>query len=130
MPLNTKEDIEELIRVLNTNKYYQRPNMQETKESWLNHLTTARDNYDNMPDGLDMKCKLINVYHCLNMVNMESARNYANTITEMLKLTKTIFEKTMDNKTKKTEDLDVNVDNTKNIDSNSDTNSIPKDEQK
>jgi hypothetical protein len=113
MPITKKEEIEELIAVLNTNKYYERPNMQETKENWLNHLTTARDNYDNMPDGLDMKCKLIHSYHCLNMVNMESAKMYANTIKEMLTLTKTIIEKTMENKTEKKEVLDVDVNNNK-----------------
>jgi hypothetical protein len=93
MVLTTKQEIEELITILNTNKYYQRPDMIKTKDNWLEHLNKANDNYDNMPDGLDTKCKTISAMHSLNMVNLESTRMYAGTLKEILTFTKTILDK-------------------------------------
>jgi len=116
MTLTKKQEIEELITILNTNKYYQRPDMSAAKHNWLEHLNKANENYDNMPDGLDTKCKSIIAMHHLNMVNLESAKSYMNTIKEILTFTKTILDKQIEQTQKEKEKDNVITNDTTNDD--------------
>jgi hypothetical protein len=95
MPLIKKEELQKLILEIETYKFYNKPNMQPAKENWLSKLKPVLENYDTMPEDDDkfMTCAIINAYHLLNLVNMQSTAVYAESIKEILTFTKTIVEK-------------------------------------
>lgn len=98
MTMIKKEEIEEIITALNTSKFYQSESMLQTKTNWLEHLTKALESYDNMPEGLEYKCTFISLIYYLHQVQYQSTRMYAETLKDTLTFTKTILDKSIDNK--------------------------------
>lgn len=95
MPLITKEELQKLIHEIETFKFYKDPKYLAAKEEWLSKLKPVLENYDTIPedDNRFMTCSVINLYHLLRRINMQSTIMYAGAIKEMLTLTNTIIEK-------------------------------------
>ena len=95
MPLITKEELQKLIHEIETFKFYNDPKYLAAKEDWLSKLKPVLENYNTIPedDNRFMTCSVINLYHLLRRINMQSTIMYASVIKEMFSLTKTIIEK-------------------------------------
>lgn len=121
--MKTKEEIESVIREIETFNFYNRPEMLEAKENWLGILKNAVENYDKLEDKENDQINIIFVMHYLNCSNAMFYREVGKSLGAMTEVIKKFVDKQSPENINSNAitDIGINTDADTNIDKDGNT---------